>query len=580
MQCSTMKCSSVLVAACAALAALAAASPSQEGEERQSRVVPTSEGPVRGYREDNGLYVFYNIPYASVPTGSNRFKAPLPPAIRYSVLDAVDRKIICPQVINMMTTLNNNMQEDCLVANVYIPDTNKTNLPVVVYVHGGGYQIGYGNWQTAKTLVQSKKIIMVSFNYRLAAHGFLCLGTEGAPGNAGMKDQLALLRWIKKNIANFGGNPDDVTIEGTSAGSSAVDLLMLSESALGLFNKVIPESGANVAVWSVQIDPLENAKSFAKTLNFTNVDDLYALEEFYRTIPLEQLFTDTFIDRPDSTFGFSPCVERDTTEEAFLKEAPVDILKQGKFKKFPILYGFANMEGLIRGNVFDVWKEKMNEKFSDFLPADLQFESEKQKEEVAKSIKKFYFGNNPVSKETMLGYVNYFSDIMFTYPHLRSVKLQVEAGSDSIYLYEYSFFDDYNERFKSSEMQNFINNDFDVLRGAYHGAQALAVFDDSVLIASNETSDKVKKMRTLMRELWLNFMINGKPVPKESSLPEWPPVGENWSPHMSLGDKIELRGSLLLERMRFWDAIYEKHYRKPIPPPPPPPPPPRRRNEL
>nr|QLI62127.1 carboxylesterase 15 [Streltzoviella insularis] len=475
--------------------------------------------------------------------------------------------------MNMNLATNNSMQEDCLVANIYAPDTDETNLPVVVYVHGGAYQVGFGNWLTPKTLVQSKRIVAVTFNYRLGVHGFLCLGTEDAPGNAGMKDQVALLRWVKKNIAEFGGNPNDVTIDGYSAGSSSVDLLMLSESTKGLFHKVIPESGANVGVWSVQIDPVENAKIYAKALNFSNVDDIYALEEFYKTASIELLLTDTFMDRYDSTFLFSPCVERETRKEVFLKEAPVDILKRGKYRKFPVLYGFANMEGLIRALYFNNWKDRMNEKFSDFLPADLQFENEEQKEELAKSIKKFYFDDKPVLNETFVAYINYFSDVMFTYPTLRSVKLQVEAGSDSIYLYEYSFVDNFVSRLVNlPEFKDYFKDiNLDSVSGANHCAQTWALLDDNNLfVIPNEiVSDDTEKMRSLMRELWLNFMTTGKPVPKGSSLPDWPSVGADWSPHMSLGKNIKLGGSLLPERARFWDAIYEKHYRTPAPPPPP-----------
>ena len=85
------------------------------------------------------------------------------------------------------------------------------------------------------------------------------------------------------------------------------------------------------------------------------------------------------MDRTDSTFMFSPCVERDT-DEAFLTRSPLSILKNGNYKKLPMLYGFAQMEGLMRVGYFDVWKDRMNKKFSDFLPGDLKFESEEEKE--------------------------------------------------------------------------------------------------------------------------------------------------------------------------------------------------------
>lgn len=113
-------------------------------------------------------------------------------------------------------------------------------------MHGGCFQIGYGDLAVPKKLIVEHTIIAVTVNYRVGTHGFLCLGTEEVPGNAGMKDIVAALRWVKKNIANFSGNSDEVTITGYSAGSAAVDLLMLSKSAEGLFNKIIPESGASM----------------------------------------------------------------------------------------------------------------------------------------------------------------------------------------------------------------------------------------------------------------------------------------------------------------------------------------------
>lgn len=128
-------------------------------------------------------------------------------------------------------------------------------------------------------------------------------------------------------------------------------------------------------MFTIQSEPLENAKWFAKANNFTDVDDVYALEQFYKTASFEILTKDSFFDRHDSTFVFSPCVEQ-ASNEAFLDESPVDILNNGHYKKVPVLYGFANMEGLMRLYFFSIWEISMNKKFSDFLPADLKFQSE------------------------------------------------------------------------------------------------------------------------------------------------------------------------------------------------------------
>nr|ADD97153.1 carboxylesterase [Helicoverpa armigera] len=537
------------------------------------REVRTAQGPVRGRkRPTEDIYTFYNIPYATAPTGKDKFKAPLPPPVWSETFDAVDEFVICPQAKSpwdMLMPKNRVVKENCLIANVYVPNTKEKNLSVLVIVHGGAFLMGSGEQLKGTKFMNTKDFIIVTFNYRLGIHGFLCLGTEDAPGNAGMKDQVALLRWVQKNIASFGGNPDDVTIDGYSAGSVSVDLLMLSKSAEGLFQRVIPESGGNLAALAIQRDPVEIAKTHARKLNFTNVDDIYALEDFYRKAPLELLLTpDDLFDRTDSIFKFSPCVERDTGDGAFLTESPLTILKSGNYRKVPLLYGFANMEGLLRIGFFDIWKHKMNEKFSDFLPPDLKFDSDEEREEVANKIKKFYFGDKPVDNDNILKYVDSFSDVIFAYPMLRAVKLHAEAGNDQVYLYEYSFVDE------DIPLVPHTN-----VRGADHCAQSMALFDGKNLTQSDESqaTPEYQNMMKIIRETWHNFLKTGTPVPEGSWLPAWPAAGADRAPHMSLGERLELRGALLAERTRFWDDIYQRYYRDAVPPPKPPP---RPRNEL
>ncbi|CAH0600385.1 unnamed protein product [Chrysodeixis includens] len=519
----------------------------------------TPQGPVRGRRdpEADHLYVFHSIPYATAPVGEHKYRPPLPAPVWKTPYEAINRHIKCPQTTIHLNVIPKNLiaQEDCLIANVYVPDTEKKNLSVLVYVHGGGFIVGYGDLSTYKTFLKTKDIILVTFNYRLGAHGFLCLGTEDVPGNVGMKDQVALLRWVQKNIASYGGNPNDVTIAGYSAGSASVDLLMLSKSAEGLFHRVIPESGANLAAFSIQRDPLKIAKEYAKLLNFTNVDDINALEKFYKSASFELLTSGDISDLSDSTFFFSPCVERKTEDNAFLTESPLSILQKSNYKKLPMLYGFANMEGLLRIDLFEDWKNKMNEKFSDFLSADLTFKSQEEREEVADKIKKFFFGNQPVSDGNVLSYVDYFSDVYFGASTLWAVKLQVEAGNNQIYLYEYSFVDENTPAVPHTNV-----------RGADHCAQSEAVSDDD----ENTASASLQMMKKTIRHIWHNFIKTSKPVPEGSSLPAWPAASADRAPYMSLGQKVELRHEPLLEtRYRFWEDIYQKYYLEPIPPPTP-----------
>ena len=409
--------------------------------------------------------------------------------------------MICPQGVR---TLNGKkvkkdpkfkIQEDCLITNIYVPDTNETSLPVLIYFHGGAYQYNYGDVRTPINLLKSKKIIILNFNYRLGPVGFLCLRTKDVPGNAGMKDQVALLRWVQRNIAKFGGNPNDITIDGWGAGACSVDLMTISKMAKGLFHKVIPESGTNAGSSSIQIDPLANAKMIASQLGLVDVDDVEKLEAFYKNATYDTLFSIDVTQRLDSSSVFAPCVERDFGQELFLDDYPINILQSGNFSKLPMLYGFTNMEGLYRLEHFDEWKDLMNKNFSDFLPDDLTFKNEEERKKVENEIKLYYFGDKPVGEQNILGYIQYFTDVMFALGAATSVALQVAAGNQQIYLYEYEFVDTNEPYIKYTHT-----------RAAGQSAGNMAIMD---LGDENTLSEEYKSMKKVMRDIWLNFITTG-----------------------------------------------------------------------
>lgn len=384
---------------------------------------------------------------------------------------------------------------NCLITNIYVPDTRERNLPVLVQIHGGAFVGHYGNSKTSNNLVRNKNIIVVNFNYRLGARGFLCLGTKDIPGNAGLKDQVALLRWVQRNIANFGGNPKDVTLHGRSAGAILEDLLLVSKTTRGLFHKVIIDSGTNIVSFGVQVDPLTNAKRIARHLNFHNVDNITALEEFYKTASDELLQSATAERSPNASTIYAPCVESDIGEEMFLDDAPINILTRGDFPKMPTLIGITEMEGIFRLGSFEIWRERMNNKFSDFLPEDLAFPSELVRDIVAWQVKQFYFGNKPVNEETILGFVNYFTDSMFAYGTAKAVKLQLEAGHNQVYLYEYSYTDEHDSYIPYTNV-----------RGASHCEQTNSVMDE---INEEEFILDRRLMKAVMRDLYSNFIKTG-----------------------------------------------------------------------
>lgn len=217
-----------------------------------SDIVNTQEGPVRGEVVDNSI-VFRGIPYAAPPVGALRWKAPQPAEMRSSILDAVTFGSPCAQPRN--GTIKGD--EDCLFLNIWTPKNKEAKLrPVMFFIHGGGNitqsadeRVNGNLLYDGQPLEEKGGVVLVSINYRLGPLGFLAHpaltmeDSNRSSGNYGILDQIAALRWVQKNIANFGGDPNNVTIFGESAGGSDVSTLVASPLASGLFQKGIIESG-------------------------------------------------------------------------------------------------------------------------------------------------------------------------------------------------------------------------------------------------------------------------------------------------------------------------------------------------
>lgn len=228
-----------LILACIASSAVAAA-PS----------VRIAQGQLSGTSR-SGVTAFRSIPYAAPPVGMLRWKAPAAPRAWRGVRAADAYGPVCIQSpVDWAGHALDHTSEDCLTLSVWTPNLSASaHLPVMVWFHGGGYTAGAGSQYDATSLARHGAVI-VTVNYRLGALGFLAhpaLTAESplhSSGNYGLLDQIAALKWVRANIAHFGGNPRNVTIFGQSAGGGSAMLLTVSPLARGLFHKAIFESGA------------------------------------------------------------------------------------------------------------------------------------------------------------------------------------------------------------------------------------------------------------------------------------------------------------------------------------------------
>ncbi len=220
-------------------------------------ITTTRSGQVRGTAHDDVL-VFRGIPYAAAPVGELRWQLPQREAPWDGIREATTFGAIAAQgqmiLEQLMGGESPEQSEDCLFLNVWTPATDGAR-PVMVWIHGGAFQFGSGStpWYDGSRFVQHGDVVVVTINYRLGPLGFMYLdelfeGFSGS-GNLGIADQVAALEWVRDNISNFGGDPNDVTIFGESAGAGSVGTLLGTPSAQGLFHRAVLQSGA--ASWGL-----------------------------------------------------------------------------------------------------------------------------------------------------------------------------------------------------------------------------------------------------------------------------------------------------------------------------------------
>ncbi|MGO4518224.1 carboxylesterase/lipase family protein [Terriglobus sp. 2YAB30_2] len=337
--------------------------------------VKTAQGEAVGkWIHDGKEKAFLGLPYAAPPVGNLRWKAPEPPSAWSGTRDATKFGHRCQQwhIWDDYIFTDAGPSEDCLYLNVYTPAAAKqgSKLPVMVWIHGGGFLAGAASEPryTNPALV-AKGVIVVTLNYRLNVFGFLAsedLAREqgGHAGNYGFMDQVAALRWVKANIAAFGGDANNVTIFGESAGSFAVSALTVAPSARGLFHKVIGESGAFFGSTIPMTAANERAKrdqAFVAALGANNLEEL-------RALPAGKILEAT---QKQSGIGFSAVVDG-----AFLPESLPDAYAAGRQTHVPSIIGWNRDERagtLSKDMTAEKWKayakEHYGAKADEFLAA-------------------------------------------------------------------------------------------------------------------------------------------------------------------------------------------------------------------
>lgn len=501
--------------------------------------VKTTGGMVRGATDADGrIRIFKGIPYAVAPVGDRRWKEPQPARSWEGTRDATVVGAQCMQgPVFGDIKFSRPASEDCLNLNIWTPAANASDrLPVMVWIHGGGFQAGAGaEPRHDGKAFANKGVVLVTLNYRLGVFGFMAhpeLTRESAhhaSGNYGLMDQVAALRWVKENIAAFGGNSDNVTIFGESAGSFSVSALMACPLANGLFHKAIGESGAyftagngTLALQSLSTTEQQGVK-FASTIGAESLAALRAKsgEELLKAaLPIQPWFTPNL-------------------DGYVLTEDVYSTFAGGKQAHVPLLAGW-NADEIRAGFVLS--KQK---------PTAQSFGEDVRKRfgEQAGAILKAYQPTNDaeaVESAAALG-----SDMFIGHATWKWIEMHARTGQAPVYRYS---FDRKIPVASDAKVNGAAATSRDI--GARHAGEIEYVFGalDSIHDVTWESSDR--KLSDAMTTYWSNFARTGDP--NGSSLPKWPRYEGNGGRVLHLDETIHDAADSNRSRYEAIDAFVEK----------------------
>ncbi len=489
--------------------------------------VMTEAGLVQGEQADDAnACVWKGIPYAQPPVGELRWKAPKPPKHWKGVKKADKWPPKCMQK-GIMKLLNadpsGKMSEDCLYLNIWRPK-KPGKFPVMVWIHGGGFTGGTGNTPNywGDRLAEKGEVVVVTFNYRLNVFGFFAhpkLREEDpnkSTGGYGILDQIQALRWVKNNIANFGGDPDNITIFGESAGGWSVCTLLATPLAKGLFQHAILESGGCEA--STDLDTgYKQAKEIAQAVG-CDFNDLNCL----RKVPAKKLLKVAV--KGSTAMEFYP-----RHDGYILTDTPLKMIQSGNFNKVPLIAGNNRNEmGIVMPFVPQLFFTLPRNYKKKLVKLGLP-------EEAAEKMVELYpldeFNNKPRK-----AYACIFSDASLACPTYQGAKAVAEQGGE---VYYYRF--DYGPGWHATEIP-FIFNTLDR--------------PPATRFIKKKIRREGKELAKAMKSYWVNFARTG--IPNSQGLPYWPKFNSN-SPKILVFDlKIRTETADMENRCQFWKEFFKE----------------------
>ncbi|XP_071971250.1 cholinesterase-like isoform X1 [Engystomops pustulosus] len=518
-------------------------------------IIETKQGKVSGIKKpviSHTVTAYLGIPYAEAPTGEKRFQKPEPRAPWEGIYQATSYGNSCYQnkeeaesYIDVLGTdmwnIKNEMSEDCLSLNVWVPESISTPASVMVYIYGGSFYSGSSalDLYDGSVLAASENVIVVSLNYRLGALGFLAFpGNAKAPGNAGLFDQRLALQWVHENIAAFGGNPDSVTIFGISAGGVSVGYHVISPGSRPYFNRAIMQSGSPTADWAFRSRESTRKLSLklAKSVDCPTEDD-DATIACLQKVDANKLTSTQILGMtgPTLTF-FVPILDDD-----FLTDIPKSLVKYSKVNT-DILIGVAKDDGstftLMGAPGISVKNESLinTEQLKDGLKFYFPSEDDINVKSVMLLYKDWNDAKNKEKNREALEKI--LKDNFFTCPAKYFANFVVKA-KNNVFVYEYA------HRPSIETLPEWM--------GVIHGAEVTMLFGHPLISPQKFTNQEQIFSRRLMK-IWANFARNGNPSDDDF---KWPRYSKEEQSYAILKvDDIDVQQNWNTQKCHFWNSFY------------------------
>ncbi|KAE9549108.1 hypothetical protein FO519_007680 [Halicephalobus sp. NKZ332] len=506
----------------------------------------------------NDFAVFKGIPYAAPPVGSLRFQMPEPPAKWRGVMNATQYPPMCAQKSRTKATDPSHLyrihiSEDCLYLNVFAPPQfSNDSYPVVVFIHGGGFQSGSSADYPQEAILNnfvSRKIIFISVNYRLGPLGFLSTGDGVLPGNFGLWDLILALKWVKLNAKVFGGDPENIMLMGQGSGAAAASLLALSPRTEGLFNKVFLMSGTAITPGAVRNTAVNATWALSDTLQCRSANSSEVLDCFKKMLRdeildavegsgSEPLEYEKFVPIVDGLGGIIP--------------EPPEVLATYR-PKISIMLGTTRDESALRILIMNEKKlnvstlnRKMAEDmvdtltrgYSDFVNHPLIAEGCKQE---------YVWTKTDPSAEVEVLYesmLKMYSHFWYDAPTSRLANYYVKQRVP-VFLYS---FDHVSENFNTDR--------------AFHGCDEIFLFEiePRFLVTRKDKNWQLdKRVTEIFAEMIVNYLKYDDPTPESSGLSfNWTRMVENELNYLSITDSPSMEVGFRWQGHVFWNW-YARH---------------------